>query len=315
MNHSSFINVLTKNMLTKNVLTQNGVRKSVLTKSSFAKCSVKPLSLMVLFATASLLSGCGGSPDGGSTSGSGETQTHASSDVADNPNNTADTTSTASYKVYTDADGMPFTYRDEKGQPTGFDIDVLNAIAQDQHFAVTYEVLPWSFILPSMAEGKADIAIAHISITPERQKTHNFSNSYYVSHQAALTKPELANITSFKDLNGQKVEVLEGSIQEEIMQQIGVATTNTDMVFPLIKNLVNGQSDAVVLDSGILQYYQQQQADMNFGLMLDKQFGDDPYGIVVKKDNTELLNQVNQGLANIRQNGKYQQIEQKWFGQ
>ena len=49
--------------------------------------------------------------------------------------------------------------------------------------------------------------------------------------------------------------------------------------------------------------------------MIDKEFGDDPYGIVVKKDNTVLLNQINQGLANIRQNGKYQQIEQKWFGQ
>ena len=152
-------------------------------------------------------------------------------------------------------------------------------------------------------------------ITPERQKTHNFSNSYYVSHQAALTKPELANITSFKGLDGHRVEVLSGSIQEEIIQQMGISTTNKDMVFPLIKSLVNEQTDAVVLDSGILQYYQQQQADMNFGLMLDKQFGDDPYGIVVKKDNTELLNQVNQGLANIRQNGKYQQIEQKWFGQ
>ncbi|WP_078306076.1 transporter substrate-binding domain-containing protein [Moraxella lincolnii] len=311
MNHSSFINVLTKNVLTKNV-----IRKSVLIKSSFAKCSVKPLSLMLLFATASLLSGCGGSPDGGSTSGSGETQAHASSDdMADNPNNTADTASTVSYKVYTDADGMPFTYRDESGQPTGFDIDVMNAIAQDQHFAVTYEVLPWSLILPGMAEGKADIAIAHISITPERQKTHNFSNSYYVSHQAALTKPELANITSFKGLDGHRVEVLSGSIQEEIIQQMGISTTNKDMVFPLIKSLVNEQTDAVVLDSGILQYYQQQQADMNFGLVMDKEFGDDPYGIVVKKDNTELLNQVNQGLANIRQNGKYQQIEQKWFGQ
>ena len=99
MNHSSLLNVLSSRVLTK----------SALSKSLFTKCSVKPLSLMLLFATASLLSGCGGSPDGGSTSGSGETQTHASSDVADNPNNTADTASTASYKVYTDADGVPFT--------------------------------------------------------------------------------------------------------------------------------------------------------------------------------------------------------------
>ncbi|OOS20965.1 hypothetical protein B0682_05200 [Moraxella lincolnii] len=312
MNHSSLLNVLSSRVLTK----------SAFSKSLLTKCSVKPLSLMLLFATASLLSGCGGSPADGSEnvsgSGSGETQTHASPDLTDDPNNanTTDASGTdATYKVYTDTDGIPFTYRDESGQPVGFDIDVMNAIAQDQHFAVTYDILPWPLILPSMAEGKADIAIAHISASPERQKTHNFSNPYYVSYQAALTKPELANITSFKDLKGHRVEVMAGTIQEEEMQQMGIATTNKDMVFPLIRSLVNDQTDAVVHDSGILQYYQQQQADKNFALMIDKEFGDDPYGIVVKKDNTALLNQINQGLANIRQNGKYQQIEQKWFGQ
>ena len=310
MNHSSLLNVLSSRVLTK----------SALSKSLFTKCSVKPLSLMLLFATASLLSGCGGSPAGGSEnvsgSGSGETQTHASSDATDNPNHATHTSSTdITYKVYTDSDGMPFTYRDESGQPAGFDIDVMNAIAQDQNFAVTYDILPWPLILPSMADGKADIAIAHISASPERQKIHNFSNPYYVSYQAALTQPELANITSFKDLKGHRVEVMAGTIQEREMKEMGIDTTNKDMVFPLVKSLVNDQTDAVVHDSGILQYYQQQQADKNLALMIDKEFGDDPYGIVVKKDNTVLLNQINQGLTNIRQNGKYQQIEQKWFGQ
>lgn len=278
----------------------------------------KTLPFALLLSVSSLLTGCNDANNtpAHSTEATSNNSAQASapkSNATDTQDATTSSDASATYKVYTDADGTPFTFRDEKGLPTGFDIDVMNAIAEDQHFAVTYEILPWSLILPSIADGKADLAIGHISITDERRQTHNFSDAYYTSYQAALLKPELAQITSFNQLADKRVQVLKGSVQETLMSQMNIATTSKDNVFPMVKDLVNDKADALVLDNGILQYYQQQQADKNFRLIEDKSLGEDPYGIVVKKDNAELLVQVNQGLANIRQNGKYQQIEQKWF--
>lgn len=235
-----------------------------------------------------------------------ETNTATAGEAAANPNE-------KSYKVLTDGDGMPFTFRDEQGKVQGFDIDVMNAIAEDQGFSVSYDILPWNTILPSMAENKGDLAIAHISITEERQKIHSYSNPYYQSSQLALVKPNFATATNFAQLKDARISVLKDSITDDLFKGMNIATTPYDKIFPMVKSLVNDEADAMVLDSGIVEYYNKEYAKEGFAIIADESVPKDDYGIVVSKTQPELLTKVNAGLNNIKQNGKYQQIHQKWF--
>ena len=174
-----------------------------------------------------------------------------------------------SYKVLTDGDGMPFTFRDAQGKVQGFDVDVMNAIAADQGFSVSYDILPWNTILPSMAENKGDLAIAHISITEERQKIHSYSAPYYQSSQLALVKPNFATATSFAQLKDARISVLKDSITDDLFKGMNIPTKAYDKIFPMVTSLINDEADAMVLDSGIVEYYNKEYAKEGFAIIAE----------------------------------------------
>lgn len=252
----------------------------------------------------SVLAACGTSESEGSNGDSGNSGDGGSGEE------------TPTYTVATDANFKPFEYKNpDTGEMVGFDIELLRAIAEDQGFKVEFQTMQFDGLLASMRSGKHDIGIAGISITEERKEFIDFSDSYYDSG-LILAVPQDSDIESIEDVSGKNVGARQGSTSESYLQD------NTDAeitAYPEIvtayMNLERGRLDAVLYDLPNVQFYIKEQASDSLKTVGDVLEGQ-PYGIAMPKDsNPELLESINKGLANVKENGTYAEIYEKWFGE
>jgi len=215
-------------------------------------------------------------------------------------------------RVATDATYPPFeSVNDQTKQLEGFDIDLMNAIAQKAGFDVTYTNINFDALLAGMATCQYDLAVSATTITAERQKQMAFSDPYINAGQIVTVQKTNTSIKSKDDLGGKKIGVqisTTGAIEAGKITGATVKTYDTiDLAF---LDLVNGQVDAVVADYPTTANYVAKQADklMTVGTV----FTDESYGVVGCKDKTDLITKVNTALAALKSEGFLTQLEDKW---
>jgi len=222
------------------------------------------------------------------------------------------------YTVGTDAAYAPFESQNEKAEIVGFDIDVVSAIAQKGGFEVKFVNTPWEGIFNALAQGDRDLLVSSITITDERKQTMDFSTPYFDAQQLIAVK-ESSKVAKFEDLKKLKVGVQTGTTGDEVVTKLlGKNSTNVKRFesTPLaLKELESGGVDAVVADNGVVIHYVANNQGSKFKTVADnKSFAPEQYGIAVKKANTELLEKINKGLADIKADGTYDKIYAKYFG-
>jgi len=221
------------------------------------------------------------------------------------------------YAVGTDAAYAPFESQNEKGEIVGFDIDVVTAIAKKAGIEVKFTNTPWEGIFNTLAQGDRDLLVSAITITDERKQTMDFAGPYFDAQQLIAVK-KTSKIGKFDDLKKLKVGVQTGTTGDEVVSKLQGKTSANIKRFestPLaLKELEAGGVDAVVADNGVVINYVANNSDNKFKTVADKAFTPEQYGIAVKKGNTELLEKLNKGLADIKADGTYDQIYAKYFG-
>jgi len=221
------------------------------------------------------------------------------------------------YAVGTDAAYAPFESQNEKGEIVGFDIEVVSAIAKKAGIEVKFTNTPWEGIFNTLAQGDRDLLVSAITITDERKQTMDFAGPYFDAQQLIAVK-KTSKISKFDDLKKLKVGVQTGTTGDEVVSKLQGKTSTNIKRFestPLaLKELEAGGVDAVVADNGVVINYVANNADSKFKTVADKAFAPEQYGIAVKKGNTELLEKLNKGLADIKADGTYDQIFAKYFG-
>ncbi|WP_227430282.1 substrate-binding periplasmic protein [Psychrobacter sp. I-STPA6b] len=285
------------------------------------------LLLALLSSSLFLLTGCSNSTNNTTQSNTAQsdntTQQSASKSTTNNKAqetaNTSPDNNKPNYVVATVKIFKPFVLRDEQLKLTGFDIDTLNAIAKDQNFNITFAVVPRDEIYEGIMEHKYDMAISGISITPERQETMQFSEPYYHSHKAVLAKADKPEITNLKDLSSYNVSVIANGTSAELIEDIIPDKAHIQYVetpYRTIEQVIQDKSDYALGDAPVLSYYAKDLNDLNLKVYKDQQLPAEPYGILFAKDrDDDLVQKVNLGLKNIKADGTYQALEQKWFGQ
>ena len=222
------------------------------------------------------------------------------------------------YVVGTDAAYAPFELQNDKGEIVGFDIDVVTALAKKAGIEVKFVNTPWEGIFNALGQGDRDALVSSITITEERKQTMDFSTPYFDAQQLIAVK-ESSKVAKFDDLKPLKVGVQTGTTGDEVVTKlIGKESTNVKRFesTPLaLKELESGGVDAVVADNGVVINYVTNNAGSKFKTVADNtSFAPEQYGIAVKKGNTELLEKINKGLAEIKADGTYAQIFAKYFG-
>lgn len=214
--------------------------------------------------------------------------------------------------VATDTAFVPFEFK-EGDKYVGFDIDMWDAIATE--LGVSYELRPMDFagIIPALQTGQVDVALAGITIKPERQEVIDFSDGYYDSG-FLLMVPADSDITGEADLAGRKLSVKTGTSASDYAEENFKETELRK--FPNIDNayleLRAGGVDAAMHDTPNVLYYiataGQGQVKAVGEQMLAHQ-----YGIGFPKG-SEWTGRVNTVLAAMKADGRYDAIYEKWFG-
>ena len=219
--------------------------------------------------------------------------------------------------VATDTVFRPFEYTNEKNQFVGIDVDLLAAIAEDQGFKYELQSLGWDAGVAAVQVGQADALIAGATIKQSRiDSGWIFSEGYYNATQTFVVAKD-SKIASFEDLKGKNVAVKNGTAGADFANSLKAKYGFTVTVFEdsptMYQDVINGNSAACCEDTPIM-------ADniKNAGLALKISAGMEsegaPYGFaIMDKKNQELLDMFNAGLKNIKANGKYQQILDKYL--
>jgi len=221
------------------------------------------------------------------------------------------------YVVGTDAAYAPFESQNEKGEIVGFDIDIVNAIAQKANLSVKFVNTPWEGIFNALNQGDRDLLVSSITITDEHKQTMDFTEPYFDAYQLIAVKAE-SKVARFDDLKPLKVGVQTGTTGDEAISKLQGKNSANIRRFestPLaLKELEAGGVDAVVADNGVVINYVANNTGTKFKTVSDAAFVPEHYGIPVKKGNAELLAKLNKGLADIKADGTYDRIHAKYLG-
>jgi polar amino acid transport system substrate-binding protein len=269
-----------------------------------SKTRLTALFAVFLVAIASLVvAGCGGG--GSTTSGGGETAAETTGGGEEAGGGGGEPLTVGSDIPY-----PPF----EQGRPgeyTGFDVELMEAIAEKIGRAAEFQDTSFETIFRDVAQGKFEAVISAATITEEREQAVDFSNPYYLSEQAVLVK-EGSPIQSLEELEGKTVAVQQGTTGQELAKEkIGGAEIRP---FPEGPDAVNalkaGTVEAVVIDAPVAQNAVEKSGGVEIA---EKVPTEEEYGIAVAQGNTELLEEINKGLKEVQDDGTYKKIYEKWF--
>ncbi|HEY60613.1 MAG TPA: basic amino acid ABC transporter substrate-binding protein [Anaerolineae bacterium] len=215
--------------------------------------------------------------------------------------------------VATDATFPPFEIVDEATKElTGFDVELMNAIAEKAGIEIEYQNLPFDSMMAGLAECQYDMAIAAITITPEREENMLFSDPYINAGQIVVVHADEMEITGKDSLAGKIVAAQLGTTGEIEAQNIPDVTYKPYDTYDLaLLDLANGQVDAVIADyPTALAFIGQNPDDLK---AVGEVFTDENYGIAFCIDKTDLQVKVNQALNELIDEGLVATLEQKWL--
>ena len=276
----------------------------------------KALSLMTAAALVLSLAACG------STASSAASSEAASSDAASSEtasSEAASETETAELSTVepgklimsTNAAFPPYEMTTDSGEFEGIDIETAQAIADKLGLELQIDDMDFDAALLSVQQGKADIAMAGITVTDERMAVMSFSDSYATGIQSVIVS-EGSDIASVDDLAGKKIGTQRGTTgylycSDDFGEDAVVAYDNG---LTAVQALNNGQVDAVVIDNEPAKAY----VESNPGLkILDTSYAEEDYAIGMNKSNTALLEAVNAALEELKADGTLQAIVDKYI--
>ena len=215
--------------------------------------------------------------------------------------------------VATDTAFVPFEFMQD-GEYVGFDIDMWQIISDE--LDLEYELRPMDFngIIPGLQTGQIDVALAGITIRPDRAEVIDFSDGYYESGFRIMV-PTDSDITGAEDLAGKTLAVRTGTSAADYARE---NFTDTELrQFPNIDNayleLRTGRVDAAMHDTPNVLYYIATSGDGQVKAVGEQMMAHE-YGIAFPQG-SELVEPVNDVLAAIREDGRYDEIYAKWFGE
>lgn len=216
----------------------------------------------------------------------------------------------------TSADYPPFEYIDTAvgEEIIGFDIDLAKAITGKLGYELEVQDIDFGSLITAMNAGNIDLILAGMTPTEERLKQVDFSDIYFTANYMIVSLKE-SNITKYEDLEGKVIGAQLGSIQydkaEEIAEDINVQKIeNRDRIPQLLQELKTGRIDVAIIEDTVMKGYLEKDDSLT-GFLLEA--GEEGSAIALPKD-SELTEEFNRVLAEMKENGELEELVVKWFG-
>ncbi len=213
----------------------------------------------------------------------------------------------------------PMGFRDESSNLVGFDIELADAVFEKLGIEVEFQVIDWSTKETELNNKNIDIIWNGYTITEPRKELVNFSDPYLENKQCIVVMAD-SNIKTKADLSKKVVAVQTSSAAEEAV----IADEQTKETFKelvtfstydeCMRDLEAGRSQAVVGDEVLIKYYLSKKDGDKF-YILEENFGNEEYGIGVRKEDTALLKAINDTMKQLKEDKTTKAISEKWFGE
>ncbi len=218
-------------------------------------------------------------------------------------------------KVGTEPTFAPFEFQKEGSKEfDGFDMDLIRAIGKQLNMKVEILNMGFDALIPAINAGNIDLAIAGMSITPDRQKAVDMSDPYYVSGLVVVVGKDNEAVKSVNDLNNKGIAVQIGTTGAERAAKVpGAKVKNFNTNAEVFLELKNKGVEAVIIDKPVAEYFLATGGGKDYAKIVGETMEAESYGISLKK-NSPLTKEINKALLDLKKNGEYDKLYAKWFG-
>ncbi|WP_439271212.1 amino acid ABC transporter substrate-binding protein [Pseudochrobactrum sp. HB0163] len=216
-------------------------------------------------------------------------------------------------KIGTEGTYAPFTYHDKDGKLVGFDVEIGQEIAKRLGVEAKFLEGKWDGLIAGLDANRYDAVINQVGITPERQKKYNFSEPYIASKAVLIVKTGNNDIKSFKDLKGRKSAQSLSSNYGKIAREYGAEIVANDGFDQSVQLVLSGRAEATVNASLSFLDFKKQKPDVPLVIVAELEDADKS-GVLLRKGEDDLLAAVNKALEEIKSDGTYAKLSEKYFG-
>ena len=286
--------------------------------------SKKILSAVLAAAMTVMLAACGGSSSTATTAAPAETkaeetkaeetkaeETKAEESKAEEaPAAELETVQKGKLVMVTNAEFPPYEFHDQNAI-VGIDVEIAGAIAEQLGLELEIEDIAFDSIIPEIVSGKADIGAAGMTVTEDRKQNVDFSDTYAHATQVIIVKED-SEIKGVADLEGKVMGVQQGTTGDiYVSGDYGdAAVERYAKGMEAVQALAQGKVDAVVIDGEPAKQYIKEVEGLK---IIDESYTDEDYAIAIKKGNTAMVEAVNAALAELKSEGKLDEIVAKYI--
>lgn len=209
----------------------------------------------------------------------------------------------------TNAEFPPYEFY-EDNDIVGIDVEIAKAIAEKMGMELQIEDMAFDAIIPAVTSGKADFGAAGMTVTEECQRSVEFTDTYANSNQVAIVKED-SDITGSADLEGKTIGVQLGTTGDALATELKDATVERyNKGLEAVQSLTQGKIDAVVIDQATAQAFVKKTEGIK---ILEEKMSEEEYAIAIKKGNTDLVEKMNAAIAELKSEGKIDEIVAKYM--
>ncbi|MGY4490077.1 ABC transporter substrate-binding protein [Pseudomonas sp. TE3610] len=226
------------------------------------------------------------------------------------------------FKIGIEAAYPPFASKAADGSIVGFDYDIGNALCEEMKVKCQWVEQEFDGLIPALKVRKIDAILSSMSITEDRKKSVDFTNRYYLTPARLVMKEGTTVADNLDGLKGKKIGVQRGSIHERFAREVlapkGVEVVPYGSQNEIYLDVTAGRLDGTLADATLLQDgFLNTDAGKGYAFagpaFTDVKYFGDGVGIAVRKGDKADLDKLNAAIAAIRANGKYKQIQDKYF--
>ena len=216
-------------------------------------------------------------------------------------------------KVGVEGTYPPYTYHDDNGELTGFDVEVAKAIADKLGVEADFTESDWDSLLAGIDSGRLDTVINAVSITPEREEKYDFAGPYFYITQQIVVAKDNDDIVDMASLDGKKMANTATTAYLDLLEDAGVSLVQISTADEAVSLISSGRADFTTFNSVVFNEYLKQHPDANLKVAFVIPDVQDEYGVPVKKGETALYDAIQNAIDELKEDGTLSQLSMDYF--
>lgn len=208
----------------------------------------------------------------------------------------------------------PFSYHDDKGQLTGFEVEIARALAKKMDMKVNFVQSKWDSLIAGLNAKRYDAVINNIGITDQRKENYRMSTAYLYPKAALIRRTGDTSLNSLSDINGKTMAQSVTSNYGKKAKEEGANIKAVAGIIEAMNLITTNRADGSLNDMGAFENWKQSNPDADVEAVdVSKQMGSTPDGVLMNKDSKKLQEKVNKALKELREDGTLTKLSKKYF--